>query len=213
MPKSYIERISTINPDLIAGFFATGRSESIPHDVCLFLQQLQWASEIYETEHNVRKAATVLRSRIAAEQKVKIEIRTCVARIYQAIDYFSVNSNVSIKVWENCYADRYEELASKAEKAEDYRTSMKCVEAALECRRRAADVTETASRMGFVFLISPEVTPELLGLEKKSMKKIAAKHNDGYYLNLFDSLPVDQEEKKRLKRDAGIEDAVIVESD
>lgn len=202
--KSSIEKISQLHPDLIAQFLATGSCSAIPVPEQLFLQQLQWSMEIYETDHNISSCARKLRDRIAAEQHVQIELRTCQARVYQAINYFCVDNNVAIKVWENVYADRYEDLAAKATEAEDYRTAAHCHESALECRRRASEINENASGLGITMLFTPEVTPELLGFQSKSLKQIAAKHNQGYYSNLIDQLPVDSDEKKRLKKDAGI---------
>ncbi|MDD4009531.1 MAG: hypothetical protein PHQ67_06925, partial [Fermentimonas sp.] len=62
-----------------------------------------------------------------------------------------------------------------------------------------------------VFLISPEITAEQMGFACESLKEIAKKNNEGYYLNLIDSLPIDKKEKKRLLADADISDAEIIE--
>ena len=62
-----------------------------------------------------------------------------------------------------------------------------------------------------MFLISPNLTPEELGFQKKSIKEIARKNNEGFYINLIDSLPIEKEDKKRLLRDADIQEAEIVE--
>lgn len=199
-----LDTIQQIHPDLIAQFFSTGKCAAIPHDVQLYLQQLQWAAEINETEHNVQKAADKLRDRIAAEQKVKIEKRTCLARIYQAIDYFCVNNNVKLKVWEETYANRFEDLASQAIEADDYKTALKCQEAALECRRRSSEIADNSEGMGYRFVITPDVTPEMLGFERKSMKEIAAKYNEGFYHKLIDSLPLDTDDRTRLLADANL---------
>ncbi len=42
--------------------------------------------------------------------------------------------------------------------------------------------------------------------DAEAMKEIAAKHNDGFYVALIDSLPIETKEKKRLLRDADIHD-------
>ena len=59
-------------------------------------------------------------------------------------------------------------------------------------------------------LLKP-ITPEELGYSKKSLKEIASKHNEGFYLNLIDKLPIEKEEKKRLLRDADIQEAEFTE--
>jgi len=206
-----LERIEQIHPDLISQFFATGECEAIPEELCLFLQQLQWAMEIYEHERNITRAARRLQQRINAQQHVKIEQRTCMARLYEAINYFQVDNNVPIKIWENQYANQFENLAKMCAVAGDYKTQGKCYERALECRRRASEITEADRDLGVTFLFTPELTPEQLGFSKKNLKEIAAKHNQGFYVTLIDSLPIETKEKKRLLRDADIQDAEIVE--
>ena len=55
------------------------------------------------------------------------------------------------------------------------------------------------------------MTAEELGFRKKNLKEIAAKHNRGFYVSLIDGLPIESSEKKRLLRDADIQEAEIVE--
>ena len=201
-----LDTLDKIHPDLISAFLTTGKCDGIAPDVQIFLKQLQWAAEIYEYERNITRAAKQLRQRINAQQQINIDERTCEARIYAAINYFSIDNNVSIKVWESNYADKYEDLAKLCAAAEDYKTMGKCYSAALECRRRASEIAEADRDLGIVFLISPELSSEDLGYSKASLKEIAAKHNKGFYLNLIDSLPIEKVEKKRLLRDADIQE-------
>ena len=206
-----LDTLDKIHPDLISEFLTTGRCSGIPEDIQKFLKQLQWAAEIFEYERNITRAAKMLRQRINATQQINIDERTCKARIYAAINYFNIDNNVSIKVWESNYADKYEDLAKLCAVRGDYKTQEKCYNAALECRRRASEIAEADRDFGIVFLISPNLTPEELGFQKKSIKEIARKNNEGYYINLIDSLPIEKADKKRLLRDADIEEAEIVE--
>ena len=50
-----------------------------------------------------------------------------------------------------------------------------------------------------------------LGFQKRSLKEIARKSNDGYYIKLIESLPVEEDEKRRLLRDANIEDVEVMD--
>ena len=208
---SNIDKLSTLNPDLISAFLTTGKSDGIPKEVCLFLQQLQLAAEVYEYERNITRAARKLKIRIAATQHVSIGERACMARIYEAINYFCIDNNVPIKVWENDFANKYEDLVKLCLLRRDYKTAKASMDAAIECRRRASEIAEADRDLGIVFLITPEMTPELMGLQSHSLKKIAAKANEGFYLKLIDGLPIEVNEKKRLLRDADIEDAQILE--
>ena len=199
-----VDRLDKIHPDLIAAFLSTGQCDGIPEDVKLFLKQIQWAAEIYEYERNISRAARQLRIRILAQQKISLDERTCRARIYAAINYFNIDNNVSIKVWEDNFADKYEDLAKLSAMRGDYKTQKECYKEALECRRRASQIAEATTNMGIVFLFSKELTAE-------DLKKIAAKYNEGFYHNLISNLPIEKDEKKRLLRDADIQEAEIVE--
>lgn len=215
--ETYIEQIGELHPDLIAGFLATGKCEAIPEELRLFIQQLQWAVEIFETERSVSRCATKLRQRIAAEQRtaagqpIKMEQRTAIARVYEALNFFHVDQNVPIKVWEAIYADQFEKIAQFAALKGDLKTQAKATERALECRRRAAQIADTDRSLGVTMLFHGDITPELMGLEKKSLKEIARKDNDGEYLKIINQLPLESLEKKRILRDADIQEAEIIE--
>ena len=205
-----LERLDKIHPDLISSFLADGKSAGIPADVQLFLKQIQWAAEIFEYEPNITRASKKLRLRINAEQHIALEERTCKERIYQAINYFNVDNTVSEKIWENHYADKFESIAQLCAAKGDLKTMAMCMEKASEHRTRAAQIADAATTIGITFLIDPCVRPEDMGLETKSLKEIARKHNEGFYIQLIDGLPIDKKEKKRLLRDADIQDAELV---
>ena len=209
--ETYLEQIGELHPDLLAGFLATGKCDAIPKELRLFIQQLQWAVEIYETERSISRCATKLRQRIAAEQQIKMEQRTAIARVYQALEFFHVDQNVSIKVWEAIYADQFEKIAQFAALKGDLKTQAKATERALECRRRAAEIADTDRSLGVTMLFHGDITPELMGLEKKSLKEIARKDNDGEYLKIINQLPLESLEKKRILKDADIQEAEIIE--
>lgn len=208
---NYLDTIERLHPDIVHHFLQTGECQGIPEEVQFFLKQLQWAAEIYEYERNITRAARMLHTRILAMQQKDIDVRTCKARIYSAISYFNMDNNVATKMWETDFANKYEDLAKLAIAADEYKTAKACTDAAHECRIRASEAADKESSWAPVFLISSDITLEQLGLKKRSLKEIARKNNDGYYLNLIDNLPIEQEEKKRLFRDANIEDAEIIE--
>lgn len=203
---AYTDILDKLHPDLISQFIETGECDGIPKDIQLFLKQIQWASELYEYERNITRCAKQLHNRILLLQHISIDIRTCKARIYSAIDYFNIDCNISQKVWESNYADRYENLAKICITRGDYKTSKMCTDAALECRRRSSEIAAADQNWAPVFLINNTFTPEDLHFKSKSLKEIAHKHTEGFYTTLIDSLPIEPEDKQRLKLDAGIED-------
>ncbi len=208
---NYLETLEKLHPDIVDHFLKTGETRAIPEEVQEFLRQLQWAAEIYEYERNITRAARKLQSRIIAQQGKSVNIRTCKARIYSAITYFNMDNNVAVKVWETDYADKYEDLAKLAVAADEYKTAKACFDAAHECRVRASEAAEKESSWAPVFLISNDISLEQLGMQKRSLKEIARKSNEGFYINLIEGLPIEREEKQRLLRDADIEDAEIIE--
>lgn len=206
-----IEIIEKLHPDIIHHFLTTGECRGISEDVQQFLMQMQWAAEVYQEERNISKAAKTLQERIKATQNILLDVRTCQARIYSAISYFAIDCNVATKVWEADFANKYEDLAKEASGYEDFRTAKACYDAARECRLRASEAADKENTSAVVFLISNEITAEMMGYAKQSLKAIAKKNNDGFYINLIDNLPIEKEEKLRLLRDSNIEDAEIIE--
>lgn len=207
---NYSEVLNNLNPDIIENFLTTGKSQGIPEDVQIFLKQIQWAAEIYEYERNITRASSQLHTRILVMQKISVPVRTCKSRIYTALRYFNIDNNVSIKIWESNFADKYEDLAKMCALKGEYKTQKLCYDQALECRRRASEAAETDKDWAPVFLINDTIPMEKLGFKKKSLKEIAHKSNEGYYIHLIESLPIEDEEKKRLLLDADIEDAKII---
>lgn len=208
---NYLETLDKLHPDIIQNFLHTGESKGIPSELQLFIKQLQYAAEIHEFEKNITRAASKLRLRILAEQNINIPLRTCKARIYAALNYFNIDNNVSVKVWENDFADKYHDLARLAIASDDLRTAKSCYDAARQSRIAASEAAARESEWAPVFVISPEITAEQMGFAKQSLKEIAKKNNEGFYLNLIDSLPIDRQERKRLLSDADIQDAEFTE--
>lgn len=208
---SYLDTLDKLHPDIVHHFLQTGESKGIPEELQLFIKQLQYAAEVYEYERNISRAAKKLRIRILTEQKIDVSERTCKARIYAALNYFNIDNNVPVKVWENDFADKYQDLAKLAIANDDLKTARACYDSARSCRISAAEASARESDWAPVFLISPEITAEQMGFARESLKEIAKKNNEGYYLNLIDSLPVDKKEKKRLLADADISDVEIIE--
>lgn len=200
------DQLNAYHPDLISSFLETGTCDGISKDVQLFIRQIQWAAELYETERNITRCAKKLKTRVSAMQGVNLDVRTCKARIYSAIEYFEIDCNVSLKVWESNFADRYENLATMCIAKNDYKTAKLCQDAAAECRRKSSAIAETEKDWAPVFLINDTLSAEDMRFEKKNLKVIAKKHEEGFYVQLIESLPIDKEEKDRLKLDAEIID-------
>lgn len=208
---THFEILEKLDPDIIAHFIETGKSDAIPRDTQLWIDQVTMAYEIYEgtsdvpAERNISRAAKELQVRILAKHKVRLGVRTCQDRIYAALRYFHVDSTVPDKIWQSDFANKYEDLARKCEETEDFKTALNARIEAQKSREKASEAASLESDFVPVFLLSPDIDIiNDLGFESKSKKEIARKWNDGYYLKMINGLPTDEENKKRLRIDANL---------
>lgn len=201
---THFEILSKLDPAIIAHFLETGTSEGIPPETQQWLQEISMAYEEYDKDRNISSAARSLMKRIAAKFGKKPSFRTCQERIYAALEYFHVDNIVSDKVWYIDFANKYEDDAKAAIEAEDFRSAYLFRKAAEECREKSSIAASLDTDFVPVFLLSPNISLIDLGFESKNLKEIARKNNEGYYLNLINSLPIEQAEKKRLRIDANL---------
>ncbi len=203
----YLARLEALHPDIISNFLESGNSEAIPVELQQFIMQLQWAIEIKEYESNINRAAKKLRERVWATHKIRLNINTAKARIYNAMVYFDVDDNIPQKVWDRDAANKFESLAKLAIAQDKLNEAGRFIDRANELRRRANTADVGAGSNQINFLISTDYNIEDGGFERKNLKQIAAKANKGFYINLINGLPLSQEEKEPLYRDADIEEA------
>lgn len=201
---THFEILSKLDPAIIAHFLETGTSEGIPPETQQWLQEISMAYEEYDKNRNISKAAEALKVRITAKFRKKISIRTCQERIYAALEYFHVDNIVSDKVWYIDFANKYEDDAKAAIEAEDFRSAYLFRKAAEECREKSSIAASLDVDFVPIFLISPNISLIDIGFESKNLKEIARKHNEGFYLNMINSLPIEETEKKRLRIDANL---------
>lgn len=209
---NYLDRIEALHPDIIEHFLENGISKAIPDDLQLLIMQLSWAVEIWDKERNITRAAKQLKMKIKSMQGITLGLMACKQRINDSKIYFFINSTVSNKFWYLDAADKFEDLVKIAIASDKLTEAGRFHERATEYRVKANAELSLADMQPPIFLISDKMTLEELGFEKKSLKEIARKHNDGFYISLITQLPgLDKNEKKKLLLDAGIEDAKIIE--
>jgi len=207
---NYLDRIQLLHPDIIEEFLDTGNSSAISKDLQILIQQLSWAVEIWETERNISRAAKHLKIRIWAEQHIRLGLMSCKQRINDSKIYFNVNSTVSNKYWYLDAADKFEDLGKLSIASDKLTEAGRFLEKATEYRVKANSEISLADMKPPMFLISNKMTLEEMGFEKKSLKEIARKHNEGFYISLITQLPIEKEDKRKLLYDAGIEEAKII---
>lgn len=210
---SNLARIEALHPDIIDHFIETGESKALTPEIQVFIKQISWAVEIWEFERNITRAARDLKRRIKASQGIVLSERTCKERIYDSMNYFQVDNNVSSKYWLMDAADKYEDLMILAIDQNKLSEAGRFKEKATEYRLRANAEISMSDFAAPVFLISDKMTLEDLDFEKKSLKEIARKDSDGYYVRLITQLPIENDKKAKLLKDANIEDAQIIDDE
>lgn len=187
------EELEKIPPEIIADYRKTRISKGISQELQIYIDQLERAVELYKKKRSIRKAAKELN----ADFK-DISFNTCRQRIYDAINYFHLNSTVKEEAWYNFYADYFEELSKKAENKQDFK------EARLAARQ-AAEYRIQSSKVGIDpdllrpkdQILNPDISPERLGLEKFNLKKLWV--DTGTFI---EQLRVDSVSKERIKEEA-----------
>ena len=200
--SSYLAKIEILPVEVIAEFRRTRRSLAIPEKLQQYILDLDSVLEIRDTEKhdNLSRIARQLLKR-----SPHLDFWTAMERVYDALSFFHVNDNVSNDVWDKIYADKMEDLArlciAKGNEAIAYKSYLK----AHELRTRADSRIKAEDLKQPVYLITPDIKPEDLGYEKASLMEISRKYSDGEYLKLIDKLPISDDEKKRIYKDAGID--------
>jgi hypothetical protein len=102
----YLERIQALGPEIIEHFRTTGQSNTIPAELQEFILQLDASARVLRFESNITRAAEKLRREFP-----NLNFHTAKSRIYDALSFFYLDMAVSQSVWDNYYADKYEDLA------------------------------------------------------------------------------------------------------
>ena len=203
---SRLERLESMDPDIVYDFIATGKSEAISKQMQIYIQQIQWASEIWEVERNTTRAARKLQERIMANQNMRVAIHVAKSRLFDAMQYFDVDQNVAQEIWDRDTANKLEDLAKLAIAQDKLDVAKRCYDRANELRARANEALNPADLQPPLFLISTRITPEELGYQNENLMKISRKATEGFYARMIAELPLEKSEKLRLMADAEIED-------
>lgn len=208
------EKFESLHPDVIQDFLKTSKSHAIPIEVQRFILVLDRIPELQRRFPNITRCAREL---MAKYPDFKLSFQMAREFIYTAINYFHLNSNVRNEAWNQYYADRAEDLHNICVQNEDFKTAKEYLSLAHEWRLSKNENQIDAEKLRPVFhLISPEVTPQMLGLGKEySLKDIWTERNKRYTeaISVIDKMDINSDDKERLREEArqtyNISDATI----
>ena len=120
----------------------------------------------------------------------------------ETLNFFNLDNAVKVDAWKNIYADRLDNAALVCFEMNDFETFRRLTLNAAELRGVGKEVPNNIPKELLdqkpVFYI---MDPEKLGIPKANRKEIAV---------LVDSLPIDENEKSRIKRESQIEDVPFI---
>jgi len=192
---SYFNELQTLPVEILQDFRSTGESMALKEDLKQYIRELDRAVEIRtaENEHNINRAAQLLRQTFP-----NLTLTTAKTRIYDAINYFHLNSSVKAEAWCNYYADRLEDLSKLAIAKNNLTEARRNMERAKDFRMEASTIAINPEEIKpHTFLVSPEVKPELLGLKEFNLSTLWKDTQ-----TFINHLPIDSRDKNTALRDA-----------
>jgi len=197
-----LEKLHEIQPDLLQNFLKTRKSAAISEDLQTYILRINAVPSIM---HHVGASMTrVVRELI--KQFQDLNFSTARDIYYDAMNFFHIDDSITVDAWDNYYADKMEDLARLSIAMNNINAAKRCYDKAHEYRTTAAQRIKPADWDVPVFIITNKIKHQDLGYEKKSLHDIVRKDENGFYVNLINSLETTDKEKKRLIREAEITD-------
>ena len=191
--KGTLAELDKINIEIIQDFRKTKKSKGIPGYLQLYIIQLDKAAEIWDSETSIRKAAVELQINFP-----ELSFETCRNRISDAINYFHLNNTVKEEAWDNYFADKMMAFSKKCEDAKDYQQARLAMLNAHSFRKAAAAININPNDFKpHNYYLSPDTTPERLGLKESDLKVLWPESK-----KFINELPIDSKHKKQIINEA-----------
>jgi hypothetical protein len=199
------ERFETLHPDIVRAFLSTGKSEAIPEELQRYILILDRVPELQRRYPSITRCAREL---MKLHPHFNLAFHTAREIIYDAMNYFHLNSTVRNEAWNNYYADRAEELHHICVKMGNLKTAGVYLKLAKEWRHNPNENSLNGKKIGPVLhVLSPAVTPQMLGISGKySLKTISSESLKKFkeaeaFINKLD---INSDEKDRLRKEAAL---------
>lgn len=201
---SGLEKLEKLDPEIIINYRQTGESLAMSSDLKLLIDQLSDAFEVHKKLNSVTRAAEQLMIR-------RPEIKTihhAKKRIYEALQFFHVDNNVSNEVWDDFYADYYDKLVLLCIADNRFEAAGRYLKEAHALRTKRENRINPEDLQGPTLIVDHRIKAEDLGFETKNLREIAHKARNGAYVEMINRLPISNKQKKEL-----FDDAEIMEDD
>lgn len=197
-----LQLLQTYKADDIQFFIQNRHSDIIPENMQTYILQMDSAATLMRTNRlSVREAVEKIRL-----QWPQLSFSQARSIYYDALDYFYMDDSVSARSWDLVYAEKFEDMALLAIKANKLEVAYKCSAKAHELRTKQRESMEIDWHAP-TYMININVKPEDLGFASQKLADIAKRNEDRKYREMIMSLEVTDAEKQRLLREAGVADS------
>lgn len=199
-PEDRLTLLQTYKADDIQYFIQNRHSDIIPENMQNYILQMDAVARITRTNRlSVRDTIEQLR-----KQWPELSFAQGRAIYYDALDYFYMDDSVSARSWDLVYAEKLEDMALLALKANKLDVAFKCTTKAHELRTKQRESMDYDWHAP-TYMININVKPEDLGYTSQKLADIAKRNEDRKYREMIMSLEVTEAEKQRLLREAGVD--------
>jgi hypothetical protein len=193
------ERIERLHPEIIQNYFASGNTSGIPENVIKYIEKIDKIPELYRRNSSPSATARELK---ALYPDLFTSIQTARGLVYAAINHFHLNSTVKNEAWDNLYADRFDELANLEAIRGNIEAAKRIYTEAHRLRTlRNDDKINPDLLQPIIQVISPEATPDILGLDEEYNLKELWVDVKGFVNNRVKG--IDDEQRAAILREAG----------
>lgn len=199
MKEDRLLAVSKLDVEDIQSFLKTRRSAIIPQSLQTYILQLDTVARIIHTNRiSVRAAVIQLR-----REWPDLTMAQARGIYYDGLEYFYHDDSASAAMWDQVYADKFDDIGLLALKAGKENTALRAAELAHKLRTTVREAQEYQWKAP-VYLININIKPEDLGYKSQKLADIARRAEDRKFAEMIGSLETTDAEKARLLADAGI---------
>jgi hypothetical protein len=199
------ERFESLHPDIIKSFLTRGDSEAISDDLKRYILLIDKVPELLRRYPSVSRCAKEMAVRYP---EYDLAFNTLREIIWDAINYFNLNSTVKNEAWNNYYADKLEMLSNIAIASQNLGVARRCLSDAAKLRQNQNENgIDTSKLRPVIHVLSNKVTAKMLGIRgdynlKTLWNERRKKYDEAE--KFIESLDVNSDEKDRLKNEAAL---------
>jgi hypothetical protein len=157
-----------------------------------YILQVNFASNLNKKYSSITECARKLQ-----QEYPLLSIHTCRQRVYDAINYFNCDCNVTSEAWNNYFADQMLLLRDVNLVAHNFKEARLCMQSARQYRIEAsATVIDPRLKQFKPQLVSPDVELERMGIKRDGLLSAYRKA-----LSIIDKRDIPDTEKSRLVRE------------